>query len=298
MEAATVPPEVIEEPIPAGPVPEPSDARSMSATDMFQFSRFVHVGPEADVCEDAETGACGNPLHFHAWVRLPNQFQDASIREKALAAKARKTRQLRDPNCDSYDVLEGEMDALLRIGERSSDGKQQLIEDIMAQTYWKDHLTAVREVTEEEEFKTIGDDQARMIHLRSLPVEERPSDEYRELEAHMSAYELRIKEAVAVEQQPERDALAALTVPELVERIRETRIDGEANEDFMRVFSQWEWHICTYKPRLIDKGLPNERVFGSVEHLEQAAPEVVEALEQAFGELENALHTKRALGNS
>jgi REP element-mobilizing transposase RayT len=42
------------------------------------------------------TGKCTDPDHFHAWIRLPNQFQIRDIAEKAKAAQARKKRMLRD----------------------------------------------------------------------------------------------------------------------------------------------------------------------------------------------------------
>lgn len=301
MEAATTTPETHTPPPdePAATVPETSPAEGRGLTDMFQFSEWVHVGPGADVCEDSTNGSCGNPLHFHAWCRLPNQFQDSSIREKALAAKARRTRQLRDPASDVYEILEAEMDNLRRLGNSDENGKAVLVEDILGQSYFKHHLTAIRELAEVEEWSTVAEDQNRLTHLRSMPEDQRPTDEYGELERHLQAYEDATKERIKAEQQPEREALEALDVDDLIDQIRESRIEADANEDFMRVFSMWEWYIGTMKcqvPEKIEAG--HQRAFQSVDHLQQAAPEVIQALEATFGRLEMALGSKRAVGNS
>jgi hypothetical protein len=71
----------------------------------------------------------------------------------------------------------------------------------------------------------------------------------------------------------------------------------------MRSYNLWMWFICTLKPRPSEKGQPSERVFGSVEHMQQAAPEVIEALDSVFTGLEgelaaNAQTAARAEGNS
>jgi hypothetical protein len=280
---------------PEEPQGETSPAEVQSAEDLFRYSEYVHVGPGAADCEDGENGSCGNPLHFHGWCRLPNRFQDASIREKAMAAKARKARQLRDPNADAHEILEGDMDALARIGNRDEAGKEMLIEEILGQSYWKDQIAAIREVNDREEYATIQEDQERYRHLLTLSDAERNADEFGELERHITGYQEAIKEERERLQTPRKEGLLDREVSDLIAEIREMRIDAEANEDFMRVFSLWEWYIGTLKP--VAEGSPHERVFASVEQLQGAAPEVIDELEQVFGRLESALGTKSALGN-
>lgn len=280
------------------PQAETSPAEKQGLTEMWAFSRYVHVGPGAEDCEEGMDGSCANPLHFHAWCRLPNPFQNASIREKALAAKARKERQLYDPETDAYAILENEMDRLRRVGEAGERGKQALIEDLLSQTLWKDSLTAMRELGEEDEWKTIGEDRERFQVLNSMPASDRPADEYGELERHLSAYEEALNARREEEQKPQREALEAKSVEELIVQVRDSRVESEANEDFMRVFSLWEWYTGTMKCRDPERGFPTERVFGDVNHLQNAAPEVIEALEAAFTELETAMGSKNALGNS
>lgn len=296
-EAAPIPvAEAPPEAPPEEPQAETSPAEKQGLTEMWAFSRYVHVGPGAEECEEAQDGSCANPLHFHAWCRLPNPFQNASIREKALAAKARKERQLHDPETDAYAILEGEMDRLRRAAEDT--GKQALVDDLLSQTLWKDSLTAMRELGEEEEWATISEDRERFQALSALPADDRPADEYGELERHLKAYEEALNARREEEQQPQKEALEAKSVDELIALVRDGRIESEANEDFMRVFSLWEWYTGTMKPRDPERGFPTERVFGDVNHLQNAAPEVVEALEAAFTELETAMGSKNAMGNS
>jgi hypothetical protein len=81
---------------------------------------------------------CGNPLHFHAWCRLPNQLQHEDIRERALAAKARRIRQLRDPECDAYQILESDMSELLRIGDEGL-----IVDELANKDWWKRQIDAM-----------------------------------------------------------------------------------------------------------------------------------------------------------
>lgn len=310
MEAGTTPAAETEAPPVAPPSPngsqpppdaETSPAERQDLTTMYQYSEYVHLGPGAEECEDKENGSCGNPTHFHAWCRLPNQFQNSSIREKALGAKARKMRQLRDPDTDVHAVLESEMDLLRRLADR--DGHGALVEDMLQQTFLKDHMTAVRELGEEEEWSTIREDQERFRVLSRQPEEERPADEFKELEKRITAYETAVEGKRKELQEPQRKALEELTVDDLIEQIRTSRIEQEGNEDFMRVYSMWEWYLGTMKPKRSEQpgpgqGIPTERMFASIDHLQEAAPEVISALEAVFGKLEQAAGTKAALGNS
>lgn len=282
---------------PNGVSPETSPAEVQSVGDMFQYSAWVHVGQGAADCEDKENGSCGNPLHFHAWCRIPNSFQNANIRDKALAAKARKVRQLRDPNADSYEILEAEMEQITRAAERDQTGREMLVEEILGASFWRDQLRAIKELGEEDEWKTIREDQERLRHLNSVPEEERDADEFAELERHCAKYEEALKAKQDEISKPQRDALSGMEIVDLIEQIRDFRIEAEANEDYMRVYSLWEWYIGTLKPRPAEKGLPKERVFGDVNHLKEAAPEVIAALEETFAQLEAAMGSRSAVGN-
>ena len=188
------------------------------------------------------------------------------------------------------------MDQLRRIAEES--GTKALIEDLMSQTVWRDSLTAMRELGEEEEWATISEDRERFQALNSMSAADRPADEYGELERHMKAYDEALEARREEEQKPQREALEGKTPDELIVQIRDSRIEAEANEDFMRVFSLWEWYTGTLKCRDPERGFPTERVFGDVNHLQNAAPEVIQALESCFTELETAMGSKNAMGNS
>lgn len=294
MEAATAPetkPETNTKPEQEAVTPvETSAAEEQAPQQLFRFASFVHVGPGADVCEEGEDGSCANPLHFHAWCRLPNQFQHASIRDKALAAKARRVRQMRHEGSDLYDILEAELDDMLRAGDK--DG---LIEEIVGRKFWEHHVAAMREVKEREEYTHVEDDAQRFQVLEGSDEEDRPADEYAELEAHLTKFEAEVTQARNEQEKPLRDALNQKDITDLVSMVRDDRIDVEANEEFMRVYSLWEWYIGTMKPRSPEKGTPVDRVFGDINHLQQAAPEVIEALERVFADLETA---KGGLGNS
>ncbi len=250
---------------------------------LFRFSTWIHVGPGAETCDEGEQGTCSDPLHFHAWARLPNQFQHRHIREKALAAKARRARQLRDPESDAHAVMEDELDEIARLGDA---GRKQLIDDLIGRDWWRDFLEAARDVKEiendrnEQVYATIDEDQQRFKELDAKPEDERPKDEYEELERHLAAYNDAVDKRRAELEKPRRDSLEERDLNSLIDMVRDEKITAESTGEFMHVYSAYSWLVGTLvKPQ-------GEQRFQSLEQLEGAAPEVIEALKATFDDLE------------
>lgn len=279
--------QVPESPIEAPPEEEMADRTSGK---LFRFSEFVHVGPGADECEHRLDGKCADAEHFHAWCRLPNKFQIATIREKAQAARARVIRQAKDPETDRFEILENQM------AELRDQGHQAMVDELLGRNAFKMQHRAMRELAEEEDspFATIEEDQKRWQYLTELEEADRPADEYGELLRHLEqwndAVEVKYEELI----QPERDSLTDRDEDELMEMVRDIAIREQADGIFMRVFSKYQWAICTLKPRGEGK-VPTEKVYGSLAELENAAPEVVAELEACFGDLETELNERQAL---
>lgn len=283
MEASTTtsPPET------ASPVaaPEPPEVS------LFRYSGWVHIGPGADACDgvDEDKGeiSCGDPLHFHAWCRLPNQFQHREIREKALAAKARKVRQLRDMDSDSAVVLEDELDRIARQGDTA---KPIVIDELMSQDWWRDYQEAVTDIREWKPedaapddpppFALITQDQDRFVAIDELPDEDRDEDEFNELQKHLAEYNSKVDERQKEISAPRRQALEGRDINDLIDMIRDQRIDALSVEHFMHVYSVNEWLACTLTA---PGGAP---MFAGLEQIEQAAAEVIVALKAMFDDLE------------
>lgn len=267
---------------------EHSPAESQDVQGLFKYSRFVHVGAGAENCPEGEDGSCANPLHFHAWIRLPNQFQHSSIREKALAAKARKLRSIRDPESDERAIIEGELDDIV-----ARDDRESLIEEIANKDFMATHLRAMQDVQGEEDspYKHIEEDRERMRALEATPEEERNEEELEQLRSHHTAYTEAVNERRNELLRPAREAVEGEPIEQLRSIVFDQRAQQIAHEEFNRTYSIWEWYISTLKPQ--KQGMPegkpqlaSERVFKDVNHLRAAAPEVIESLEVAFNELE------------
>jgi hypothetical protein len=265
--------------------PERTSAETRNSSQMFEFSRFVHVGPGAEECDDAETGDCKNPMHFHAWIRLPNQLQIEGLREKGDAAAARKLRLLRDEDSDSRAILDGELEEMARTTD-----KGVFIDSIVNADFLKDHMAAMNAVRTDEElgFATIEDDRERLRALTDLPDEERPQEEYEELHKHVAAYTDAVNAEREAMQQPLRDSLQDKPIEELVDLVRENRIQLIAKEANDNAYQLFQWYVCTLRCRRPDKAaaFPSERIFPSVDHLKAAPPEVIAGLRQAFLDIE------------
>lgn len=225
------------------------------------------------------------------FIRLPNQFQHASIREKALAAKARRVRQLRDPEADAFLVLDEEMDALIRTGDEST-----IVEQIVSKDWWKDHLEATKDVREDEDFEHVEEDQRRFDALIDMPEDERPAEEFAELERHLTRYNEAVDAAREERQKPRRESLAERPIEDLVADIREERITTEANGAFNMTFTKWQVFTCTHE--VDDKGkAKTKRYFESVEDVEAADADLLDALTAGFNALERQF-TRGLTGNS
>lgn len=262
---------------------EHSPAETRDSSQLFEFSRYVHVGPGADDCPEGENGQCDNSLHVHMWIRLPNPFQHTSIREKAAAAKARRLRLLRDENSDARTIIEGAIEEMVAHGD-----KDALIEEIANKDFLTDHLKATRNVQEEEGFEHIEEDQERLRALRNMDPEQRPEEEYDELERHCTEFVEHVNAERAKLQDPIRESVGEHGLDELVELVREDRIQRDAGAVFNEVYSRWEWFVSCLKPRDPANGLPSERYFASIDQLRDCAPEVYNALDYHFTHLEAA----------
>lgn len=288
--------EAREEPVAAEAPPTAPAGIAEQQVALYRYSTWVHVGPGAENCEafDGEHGTCdcSNPLHFHAWCRLPNQFTHRDIREKALAAKARRFRQLRHEGTDGYEILESELDAMLRSGD---EGKEQIISELVGREWYSDLLEAAQNVREHEAedgtkpFEHVEDDQRRYKELED-------GDERTELESHLDAYSAKLEEAAKAIVEPKKAALRSNDLPALVNLIREQRIDLQASAAFMDTYNAYSWLTGTFTSAATATRSSGKPSFASIEELEQAAPEVIDALRETFNDLENT--ERGAAGNS
>lgn len=283
---------------------EPQPAARMSARSMFRYSSYVHVGDGAEECEHATDGRCSNLDHFHAWVRLPNPYQHEDIRRKALAAKARKIRELKDPDSDASVVLDQELAEL-----HDPALADVIIDELLAREWTDDYMEAVADVEEEEEFEHIAQDREEYNRLKptqsTLPEDEQDPD-YRQLVKMMGAYGDAIRERLEQLQEPKRAELRSRPVESIIALARARRVEEAGNAAFMETYNAWMWFVGTFRvephPTLGRPHLPAWEEMGvrdrpSAGTMFGEAPEVITALKVAFDDLQVAMQRASA-GNS
>lgn len=274
----------------------PEGQATQSTKDIFRYSGYVHAGPGAEECEDALNGACGSPHHFHAYLRLPNQLQHQDIREKALAAKARRIRVLRDPEADASAVLEGDLYEIERTGDTDA-----IVEELVQKNWWRDHMTAMNDIEDTEEFSTMPKDRERYAELEAMPEEKRPAEEWKDLVHRMTEFGDKVEERRREIQQPQRDALSGKSMGDLITILRDDRVNAEASAIFMQTYNKWEWYVGTYRvPKATEEQVEaikrgeqgpkaTERYWSTIAQMEESEPEVIEAVSKGFTELERTL---------
>lgn len=290
-----------EEPVEAPDPPEASDPAAKTTAQMFRYSAWVHVGEGAEECdrvnEQASEVTCDDPEHFHAWCRLPNQFQHRETREKASAARARRVRQLRDPESDGFAVVEAEMDDLARRGEEVKEG---LVEELAQKDWWDDTVKASKDLAEIDAegedagklWEHIERDQLRLREIREMDDEDQPAEELAELVRHCGRYADELEKATNERFEPRKASLMELDLNEIIEQIREQKIEAEGHAAFMDTYNSWAWYIGTLKVKPLGANAGRvERKFDSIEDMQAAAPEVLLMLEIAFGDLETSART-------
>lgn len=274
--------------------PVDAAAEHAGAVEMFQFSAYVNVGPRAEECDEKES--CGNPLHFHAWCRLPNKFQHKDIREKGMAAKARRVRAMKDPESDAYAVLDSEL------SEFTEDRLPDIIAEIVARDWSGDYMRAIEEISSRDEFAQIEQDRERyeeILDEEGAKPEGERSDEFEELHKHVTGYIEAVKSEVERLQDPRRDALIAQGYEAALKTLREQRIDMAGDQTFLHVYNEWMWFIGTLRPNKL------ARVFSKLGNADDqtpgtmwgAAPEVINAIESTFTDLDRAMQAA-VRGNS
>lgn len=261
---------------------DPPKDTTKGADEPIRWATNVNVGPGADEC--ADPAHCVDSQHFHAWLRVVNPFVRDDIREQAMAARARRLRQFRDPESNSSLILDGELDELRAEAER--DGTTDALVDRVVLKEWAHrHLKAMRDATEEEDFQHIEADRARYAELTEMKPEDRPADEYAELDKTIAAYGQRVEELRAEAEKPIRESLADKTIDELLAIIREDRIASEGNAAFFDAWVRANVVAGTY--HLASEGVrPTKPMFESTADLAVLDPNEANALRSAFIDLE------------
>ena len=273
-----------------GPV-EGAEA-TRTADHLFQYSTYVHAGAGADECEHREDGKCDDPEHFHAWLCLPNSLQNRDIQDKAKAAKARKKRAMNDaggegrPPSDAFVTLESELDDLL-------SGDRKPIIDGLAEREVREHFGDYM-LDVQERFENYQQDREEWLRLAALPEEERPDEEYQQLDARMTKFGEAVEERITVERDREAAALEKMSEADLRERLREARIVGEANEASQIAYYTWLAFVGT---RRCPGGLASKRYYSTMDDFRAAPPEAVREIDAGLRDLEQRTIRGDAAGN-
>lgn len=294
-EAPPIDPSPVEAAVAASHPDKPA-AVEAKADKMFRYSAYLHVGPGAEECEHAKDGLCEDPGHFHAWCRLPNKFQHRDLYAKAAAAKARRLRLLEDPESDARTVVDQDLERL--VGDAYIE---TIIDDLLKGEWAQDYVTAMTEVNEREGYEHVEQERERFKELGKIEMSksaEEESEEFKELGKFIGGWTEAITAEMTRLQEPKREALREMSQDQLLEQLRKLRVAKISDQIYLHTYNQWEWFICTMKvtphPTI---GYPTERYWEEIGTLEQPSPgsmwgespEVIDALQAVYDELERAL---------
>jgi hypothetical protein len=238
---------------------------------------------------------------FKAFCRLPNDYQHKDIREKAMAAKARRIRQLKSADSDAFEVLEADLDRI----HDTEGAVDNIAHELVMEQFPQDRQQAWLDVADEEEYANLQQDQERFRELEAMDEDKRPGDEWQELVDHLSGFSRKVDARLQEIQKPRLESLVNLGLDGLIERLREKRIQADAARVFMDTYSFWQMFTGTlavpegFDPEHIDfDTMPRQKLFKKPEDLREADPYVVSHLQGVFDGLEGALTVMASEGNS
>jgi hypothetical protein len=121
---------------------------------------------------------------------------------------------------------------------------------------------------------------------------------------HLAKYAREIQAEVDKMQAPRKATLSAMDISELIDKVRERRIDAEGRRAFNDTYSFWQTYVGTleipddFDPDHITRvTMPRVRVFKEESELREVDPLIGVRLAEAFETLEGALVSLTA-GNS
>lgn len=291
---------------PADELPAPVADAEKTTDEIFQWSQHVHVGDGAEECPHGLDGACTVEGHFHAWVRLPNPFQLRDILDKANAAKARKLRELRDPDSDASVTLDGELEGITELGE---EGKALIADELVAAEFTAINQRAVREVdalvdadadlADDEDADeppkkwALIDQDIEELGRQELLAEGDRDEGFDALEKRVTDYRQAVAARMDALEEERRQELMQRTLEDLIRLVRRDRAQMLGTETYLHTYQTWEWYVCTFKPKA--KGTPNERVWRDIGQMKyQTDSTIIVTLRHVFDGLESRLRSRRA----
>lgn len=311
-------PEEAVEATPEVPANDSPSVAEMDREELFKWNTWVHVGDGAETCPltaateqpdyriGLEIPACTDSGHFHAWLRLPNPLQRRDLVDKARAGRARKSRELRDPQSDAAIIIEDELEAIRAVGDTET-----LISEVIERHFQEDLAEATNEVmdiesddTAEEDvqgetpmrYEHIDQDMEELRRQEDLPEEQRDSG-FAKLREHVGSYHEAIEAALKNIQERRREALRERGMDALMEMVKTDRIELVCTEHYIHTYNSWQWYTCTYKPKA--SGTPNQRVWGDIQDMTlNASPEAIAAVKATFDILDRQLVNSSRGGNS
>ncbi len=190
---------------------------------------------------------------------------------------------------------------------REEADRDKLVAELVDKHWPEDYAAAVIAVDSQEDpdyeatgeederipprFAHIDQDREEWQRQRNLPAEERTED-FAQMEKNIAEYGDAISEEMQRLEEPRRQALAELSVDELIAKIKPGRIEEAATEQYLHWHAAWTWMACTY--RGCKAGTPRDRVWNDINTMkQQCPPEVVEALRTTFDTLDNSLTASR-----
>lgn len=214
------------------------------------------------------------------WIRLPNQFQHREVQRHAVAARRRKIRAMQDANSDAALVLESKM-------ERFDDVDDDELREILTNSHLREAITQATIVIEHgdnpdhKQFSDMDSQKVRYDYLTRRG--ETDTDEFKALEGLIVAYAKELETEVEESLLPHRGRYATLDRAGMLELLRKQSAKGEADDEFMTVYNQWQLY---YGTRRHDNH--NKLHFASIDRLIDEDSHVIEVLVDEFSLLEAA----------
>ncbi len=232
-------------------------------------------------------------LDLDAHIRIPNQFQRGRMKEEADAARARKLRDLRNPESNASLAVENQLDQIY--GEMDEAGLRNALlaraqPMATARAQLEIQLADPDEHPEWAEYATI--DRQQQAYSRMLRAGHSETEEFKACEAILVSYAQLLSDRVEDELEPTRLMLEGEGRTELDVRLKKVLQREICDGAFMEAYNQWQIYFGTR-----DQKNHHKLYYPSFDRLLDEDPERLDVLLTEFVQLEalNIGEAKKAL---
>ena len=206
------------------------------------------------------------------WVRIPNKFQHRKIQKAAIAARARRVAEYKDPDSDAGVTLVSGVDQVFE------EGLDTVREFLLGQHMRELALEAMLLLERSEDWSEI--DEQRDRYNQMLRMGDIDTDEFKVTESILIDYATKLQEKSEELVLPFKVKYEGMDEAALRDKVGRAIVKADCDDEFTNVYNQWQIFYGTRQERN-----HNKYYFQNFDAVMEADDHIIEILTEEFAKL-------------